>query len=377
MQIYNLTEKKKNIKKLADYTADYFGFDFIEVEEKKYTGNDESMVEKERVQVLKTILKNEGGKRINGTKLFFYNKPILKLKGKNDDKITLDIVNLESAVAEALVIKTAISILEEEGYKDISIVLNSIGDKESQKTFKKELINYYKLRADELKAIEKKKISTDPVDIYYSPKEYLEEINQNAPSPIDHLSEEAFDHFKKVTEYIDNFGIEYNIDPKLVGDKRFFSKIIFKIFATEPGKKEKKEVAFGGRYDEIAAESLKKRKASAVGLHMSYKQKNKGKIKLRDNLVNIHLLKIGSTSELKFLEILNIFKKMRIPIKFYVSERKISDQLKKAQKDGAEKLIILGEKEAKNDKVLIREASDSSQKEVKIKDLEKILKKFV
>jgi histidyl-tRNA synthetase len=376
MRITNLKEKKKNIKRLADYTADYYGFDFIEISEKKHSGNNDELVEKEKVNILKTILKKEGGKKISGTKLFFYNQPILKLAGKNDDKIILDIVNLESAVAEALIIKTAIKILEDEGYSNISIQLNSIGDKESQKGFKKELTEYYREHRDELKTIEKKKITVNPFEIFYSNKEYLKELNINAPTPIDNLSQASLDHFKKVTEYIDNFGIEYVINPTMVGEKRYFSKIIFKIFATDPKTKEQTEVGFGGRYDELAGETLKKKKISAVGLHLSFTQKNKQSLKLKENDVNIHLLKIGSTAELKFLEIVDIFKKMNIPLQFSLSEKKISKQLERAKKENADKIIILGEREAKTGKVILRNAGDSSQKEIKIKDLEKYVKKI-
>ena len=376
MQITNLKEKKKNIKKLSDYTADYYGFDFIEIEEKKNIGSDESIPEKEKINILKSILKKEGGKKINGTKLFFYNKPILKSLSNKTDKMTLDIINLDSAVAEALVLKTAVSILKDEGYKNISIRLNSIGGKESQKTFKKQLSEYYRGVADLLKPAEKKKKSSDPFEIYYSDKEYLKDVNSSAPTAIDNLSPESYEHFRKVTEYIDNFGIDYSIDPSIIGEKRYFSKIIFKIFALAPGEKVESEVAFGGRYDELAAETVKKKKISAVGLHLAFKQKNKGILKLRDNIIDIHLLKIGSTSELKFLEIVDIFKKMNVPIKFSLSEKKISEQLKKAHDENAEKLIILGEREAKSEKVIIRNAKDSSQKDFSLKDLEKYIKKI-
>ena len=377
MRIKKLDEKKKNIKKMADYTADYYGFDFIEIDGKKYNGEKEEISEKEKINILKTIHKKSLGKRLNSAKLFFYNKPVLKFAGDKDDKIVLDIVNLDTAIAEALVLKTAIKILEDEGYKNISIKLNSIGGKESQKKFKKILAEYYRENKNELRAVEKKKKSTDPFSIYYSKKEYLKELNQEAPTPINNLTDESYDHFTKVTEYIDNFGLAYEIDPTLIGEKRIFTKIIFKIFAQAPGEKENKEVAFGGRYDELASEILKKKKISAVGINLSFKRKNKKNIKLKENDINIHLLKIGSTAELKFFEIVDIFKKLHLPVKFSISENKISKQLKKAKDDNADKIIIFGEKEAKRDKILTRDIDDYSQKEINITDLEKYLKKLI
>lgn len=374
MQIKNLDDKK-DINQHADYIANHYGFNFLDIEEKTF--KKEMLVEDEKIKILKKFKKDLTGKRTSPLKMFFYKKPIAK-KTKNDSSYGIDIVNIDSSIAEATIIKTANSILEEEGYTDIKFILNAIGDQESVKNFKQALTNYYKEQKTDLKAVEVKKISKDPLEIFYNPsnKEYLKEINENAPSSLEFLSEKSISHFQEVIKYLENFNIDYVIDEKMQGSKMFFSKIIFKIIAKGPKDKEQMEVGFGGRYDEIAQETIGKKKLSAIGLTLDFNKKLKSKPKLKEQKINIHLLKIGSTAKLKYLDIIDIFSKIKIPINYDIKEEKISKQIKKATESNADYTIIIGETESKKNKVIVRKMEDYSQKEIETKELSTYIKKL-
>ncbi len=366
------TKKKKYIKYLPEYLANHYGFEYLDIEEKIFKNN--LLVEDEKVKILKACKNQVVQKRRLPSKMFFYKKPILK---KENNQMGIDIINVPSAIAEATVIKTAISILKEEGYDNIMVILNAIGDQESQKEFKTALTLYYRERRSELKNFEKKKITKDPLSIFYSDKEYLKEINQAAPSPMQFLSKNSIDHFQDTIEFLESFNVDYLIDEKMTGSKLFFSKIIFKITAIPPKGTEVEEVGYGGRYDEIIEEITKRKKVSAIGLSLNFKKQNKTQVKLTQKKINLHLLKIGSTAKLKYLEVLDALAKIAVPIKYNIKEEKISKQIKQAISDEAEYSIIIGEIEAKKDKVLVRKMKDFSQKEIPVKDLGKYIKKII
>gem|GEM_PF-5100273 len=132
MQIHNLKNKKKYINYSSDYISNHFGFTFIDVTSRTFTKN--LIVEEEKIKILKFIKKDVDKKKKKASKMFFYKKPVLVRNKSFNSSLGLDIINLDSAVAEATVIKTAISILEEEDYSDFQVVVNAIGDKESQKS---------------------------------------------------------------------------------------------------------------------------------------------------------------------------------------------------------------------------------------------------
>jgi histidyl-tRNA synthetase len=371
MQIDDI-EKKKDIKENSDYIANHYGFDFLNIEEKIF--KKDALIEDEKIKVLKSFKTSLKGKKSIPMKMFFYKKPVVKKMGG----LGIDIINMESAIAEATVIKAALSILSGEGYSNFTVSLNAIGDRDSQKSFKQALTEYYKKNKDGLKTVELKKISKDPLSIYYTNnKKYLAEINSDAPNPMQFLSERSIKHFQDVIEFLESFGIDYVIDEAMIGSKLFFSKIIFKIFASPPKKKEQVVVGEGGRYDEMAEDTLKKNKISAIGLTLNFDKKDASKLKLVEKKVNIHLLKIGSTSKLKFLDVIESLSKVNTPISYDIKEEKISKQIKKAVSDDADYAVIIGETEAKRDKVVVRKMSDFSQTEVPIKDIGKYIKKLI
>ncbi len=376
MQINNIEKNKKNIVNQSDYIVNHFGFDFLNIEKKTF--KEGSLVEDEKLMVLKSFKKELGNKRISPLKMFFYRKPVF-VKNKNKEfGMGIDIINIESAVAEATVIKTAISVLKNEDYSNFTVVLNAIGDRDSQKRFKEELSKYYRNFRKELKSIELKKITKDPISIYYTRnKEYLDKINAGAPTAMQFLSEKSINHFQETIEFLESFNIDYIIDETMTGSKMFFSKIIFKIMAIAPKEKEQQEVGFGGRYDEIAEKAIRKKKISAIGLTLNFVKKNTTKIKLSEKKINLHLLKIGSTSKLKYLEVIEALSKVNSPIKYDINEWKISKQLRNAVSEKADYIILIGEAEAKRDKVMVRKMSNFSQTEVSIKDIGKYIKKLI
>lgn len=75
MQIKNLDDKK-DINQHADYIANHYGFNFLDIEEKTF--KKEMLVEDEKIKILKKFKKDLTGKRTSPLKMFFYKKPIAK-----------------------------------------------------------------------------------------------------------------------------------------------------------------------------------------------------------------------------------------------------------------------------------------------------------
>ena len=59
-------------------------------------------------------------------------------------KIGLEIIGSEKSIAEAIIIKTALAILEDNGFKNLYVEINSLGDRESCAKFLRELTAYFR-----------------------------------------------------------------------------------------------------------------------------------------------------------------------------------------------------------------------------------------
>ncbi len=374
-----MAKKQQQFKHRSDQIADHYGFDLINIKESNFAGNPDIVSEEERVKVLQYYKKdNNDLKKEIPTKMLFHNKAVLKDKNmkKKKARMGLDILGVNCGIAEATTIKTAVDILTEEGYKDLSIEINSIGDKESVKQFEKELIAFYRQNSDKLKKIDTKKLAPGKVlDLFTSTKEHLVELNEEAPCTVNYLSDDSTAHLKEVLEYIEEMGLDYAVKGNLIGEKNYYSKIIFQIKTTDKKTGEEIVLARGGRYDDVAATVAKKRKVSAVGLQMNFDKKEKVKTKTNEK-VSVYMVKLGFKAKLKSLEVAEILKKVHIPFKYNIGEEKISDQLKAAIDNDVNYSIIIGQKEANENKVLIRDMVKNAQQEIAINDLEKYLKKI-
>lgn len=362
-----------------EQTAVHYGFDLAEIKETSGGKAHGERAEEEKLKVLKYYTQANDIKRDVPKSMTYYNKPLLKEKGApaRMRTIGLDVIGVDNALAEAIVIQTALSILKEEGYKDLCVELNSVGDKDSVKKFEKELLAYYKANSEQLKAPERKKVNaTDVMQLFCSTKEYMQEINEGAPKPIYFLSDESAAHFKEVLEYLEGINLPYEINDSLMGQKNYFSKLIFTIKGRTGKEKDVQTVARGGRYDELASHTTRKRKISAVGLSMDFK-KQTGKTQPSTKDVSIHLVKIGSSARMKSLEVLEAMKAACIPIHHSLDEAKISHQLEEATQNNAQYALIVGQREANLGKVLVRNMETSAQDEISIAELGKYMKKLV
>ena len=78
-------------------------------------------------------------------------------------QFNLEILGTTKSIADALVIRTLTTILEEYGFKDLIVDINSMGDKETRPAFIKELTNYYKKHLESLCKDCNERIKSNPL----------------------------------------------------------------------------------------------------------------------------------------------------------------------------------------------------------------------
>jgi histidyl-tRNA synthetase len=121
----------------------------------------------------------------------------------------LDAFGSEKSIVDALIIRTAYTILEEAGAKDLSVDINSIGDKECRGKYIKELTNYYKKHIKDLPAVDKERLTNNPLRILDSKDPKTIALNEEAPDAVSYLCPACKKHFKEVLEYLEEMEIPY------------------------------------------------------------------------------------------------------------------------------------------------------------------------
>lgn len=293
----------------------------------------------------------------------------------------LDILGKSGAILDATIIEVAMLILKEAGVQNPMIKINSIGDKDSRKEYIKHLTNHYKKHLSDLGAIDRARLKTNPLRILDSKDPKTIEVNLEAPQSLNYLNSESKKHFKEVIEYLDECGISYEIDHTLVRGFDYYSQTVFEFFAPS-NEEEGKMLALGGggRYDYLAKIMGSKKDIPAVGCAFGVDRVIEASTEPLDPKIRkepkIFFVQLGFEAKLKSFQVIEIFRKKKIPIKHSLSKDNLSSQLAIAEKTGVPYTVIFGQKEAMDGTVIIRDMKTRSQDIVKIADLAEYTKKM-
>lgn len=296
-------------------------------------------------------------------------------------QFNLEVLGTEKSIADALIIKTAVAILQEAGAKNIIVDINSIGDKESRPAYIKELTNYYKKHANDLAPIDRERLKTNPLRILDSKDPRTIKINENAPDSVASLSPSGKKHFKQVLEYLDQMGIDYRINKNLVRGLSYYTHTVFEIIEMGEGDEPSMAIGGGGRYDYLAKTMGSKKDIPAMGMAFGvdriieapwYK-------KLEPRIIKkpkFYFIQLGFEAKLKSLNVVEQLRLAHIPIMQSISKDTLSVQLAIAEKSGVPYALIFGHKEAIDGTVIVRDMQNRKQETIKLDKLIEHIKKL-
>ena len=293
----------------------------------------------------------------------------------------MDSLGSEKSIMDALVIKAGMSILEEAGASNLSIDINSIGDKECRSGYIKELVNYYKKHMNDLPAIDRERLKTNPLRILDSKDPKTKEINESAPDAVSFLCPSCKKHFKEVLEYLEEMGIQYNLNKCLVRGLSYYSRTVFEIIDESESETKGMAIAGGGRYDYLGKQLGGKKDVPAVGLSISadrvllmpwYKKLSPRILKKP----KVYFIQLGTDAKLKSLNVIDLLRKAHVPISQSLSKDTLGAQLAIAEKLQIPYALIFGQKEALDNAVIVRDMSNRSQETVKLSKLLEYLREI-
>ena len=294
----------------------------------------------------------------------------------------MDSLGSDKSILDAMIIKMGISILEEAGAQNLSVDINSIGDRECRGAYIKELTNYYKKHLGSLSAVDRERLKTNPLRILDSKDPKTMEVNAAAPDSISYLCAACKKHFKEVLEFLEEMGVGYNINKNLVRGLSYYSRTVFEI-VEERGNEDQAPLALagGGRYDYLARQIGGKRDVPAVGISIGVDRivASPWYKKLSPRIIKkpkIYFIQLGAEAKLKSLNIIEILRKAHIPIAQSLSRETLSSQLAIAEKLSIPYAIIFGVKEAIDNSVIVRDMGSRSQETVKLGKLLQHLKEL-
>ena len=297
-------------------------------------------------------------------------------------QFNLEMLGSEKSICDAMVIKTACTILEEAGATNIVVDINSIGDKECRGGYIKELVNYYKKHMNDLPPVDRERLKTNPLRILDSKEEKTKAINEGAPDATSSLCPSCKKHFKEVLEYLEEMEIPFRINKNLVRGLSYYTRTVFEIIEEGAGEDGAPlTIAAGGRYDYLAKFLGSKKDIPAMGMAMGVDRivESPWYKKLSPRIMKkpkMYFIQLGNDAKLKSLNVIEMLRKAHVPIMQSLSKDSLGQQLAIAERMGVPYAIIFGQKEALENSVIVRDMQTRSQDTVKMDKLLEYLKKI-
>lgn len=288
----------------------------------------------------------------------------------------LETLGQQSPAIDAQTIRIFYGILEKLKFDNLMIEINSIGCSNCRPRYVEELVDYLEDHQDELCKDCGRRLEDNPLRVLDCKNQQCREVISEAPQIVDSLCKECHNHFKEVLEYLDQLELPYNLNPYLVRGLDYYTKTVFEIF--EKQEEESLEVkpnalVGGGRYDELV-ELLGGEETPACGgaagierLVASMKDKN---VRLpRGSKPKVFFAQLGKLAKGKALKLMEEFREENIPVASSMGRDSLKAQLKRADDLDVDYTLILGQKEAKEGEIIVRDMESGKQKTLKLKGI--------
>lgn len=133
------------------------------------------------------------------------------------------------------------------GLTGMTLEINTLGDPAERAEHRAELIAYLEEHQDILDEDGKRRMYANPLRVLDTKNPAMQEMAEKAPKLTDFLGQESRAHFDAVCALLDDAGISYKLNPRLVRGLDYYNRTVFEWTTDQLGAQA--TVAAGGRYD--------------------------------------------------------------------------------------------------------------------------------
>jgi len=282
------------------------------------------------------------------------------------DQVGVEALGTDDPYLDIEVIAIAWRFYEALGLKQVNLLLNSVGTTQDRTRYVEALREYLEKRKDDLSSEAQETLASNPLRVLDSKRAEDVEVISEAPSILEHLSDESNSHFDKVQEGLQKLKIPYSVTPNLVRGLDYYVQTTFE-FTTKSIDAAQDAIGGGGRYDGLAAEMGAPDTPGvgfALGLDRTLMACEAEKTFIGpEQLLQIYV--VDTTGGENSLVITDQLRQKGFKVDRSFGDRSMKAQMKAADKSGAKIALIIGEDEVEKGVVTIRDLrGEEGQEEI-------------
>lgn len=277
----------------------------------------------------------------------------------NNSTVVFAIASPKHAIAQAFVVKASIAVAESAGYSDITVLISSIGDQESRRRFLRELGNFFKRNAKTLPEHIIDTADKNPEEAMRLLIEEEHELVDSLPRTIDFLSESSRKIMLETVSLFENLGINYELAPRLPYTPNVNHELLFALEGVNK-KGVRERIASGGRFDEYAKGRSETGEVIGMGVSIPDRIDTRLSKPAYDTPV-CFVVHIGEAAKIKAFCLLDALLQSKIALGQAILASTMAEQMEIAKSSGAKYVTVIGQREALDETVIVRNLSTQIQ----------------
>ncbi|MBI2872380.1 MAG: histidine--tRNA ligase [Chloroflexi bacterium] len=273
---------------------------------------------------------------------------------------------------DAEVIGMAWGLMQDLGLRDLSLLVNSIGDSACRPAYLDRLREYYAPRLEALCPDCRARHQRNPLRLLDCKRESCQPYALEAPRSADHLCPECQEHWQSLLGHLEILGIPYRQDHRLVRGLDYYTRTVFEVHPQEEGGQS--TICGGGRYDGLIQE-LGGPPTPGIGFatgmeRMVLNLQRQGVAVPAEAPRPIAIAHMGPAGQREAIRLARRLRSAGLTVVVTPAARSLKAQMRHASAMGAAVTLILGEEEIRKAEVTLRDMDAGRQESVPVEGLE-------
>jgi len=259
----------------------------------------------------------------------------------------------------------------------VSLEINSLGGAESRARHRQKLIEYFEAHRDQLDEDAQRRLYSNPLRILDTKNPAMQALVSAAPKLMDELDAEARRHFDAVQQGLNDAGIAFTVNPRLVRGLDYYNYTVYEWVTDRLGAQG--TVCAGGRYDGLIAQ-LGGKPTPACGFAMGIERllalMQEAGTPISPEPLDAYVVNVGEAATRFALQAAERLRDAGLRLVLHGGGGSFKSQMKKADASGARFALIIGEDEAAAGEVSVKPLrAEGEQQRVKLDNVAPLLKK--
>ncbi len=279
-------------------------------------------------------------------------------------QVGVEVIGVDDPALDAEVIAIADTGFRSLGLDGFRLEITSLGDDSCRPQYR-ELLQDFLFGLD-LDDETRKRAEINPLRVLDDKRAEVKAMTADAPVMLDHLSDEAKQHFDTVLAHLDGLGVPYVINPRMVRGLDYYTKTTFEF--VHDGLGAQSGIGGGGRYDGLMAQ-LGGQDLSGIGFGLGVDRtllalQAEGKDVGPTARCDVFGVPLGEQAKLRLAVLAGQLRGSGVRVDLAYGDRGLKGAMRAADRSGARLALVAGDRDIDAGTIGVKDLTTGEQVDV-------------